>query len=229
MPLRLGEAAGDLLLGEAKYLFVVPACFGVEDADHPAGAPFHRHLGAGVSYFAFVRLGIRVAESASMTEEAFAEYLKHRFDDQCDYYSRQAAKNRSRYLSVQTVTIVACALSPLIAMMPESGGAAGSASIFPSPKILMALLAAVAGVCTALEKLMKFQDNWVSYREIREALRRERALFDTGVEDYAALPTEDERRRLFVVRVEGALRRESSQWVAAASNRPGNPAPVAGQ
>lgn len=163
-----------------------------------------------------------------MTEEAFAEYLKHRFDDQCDYYSRQAGLNRSRYLAVQTVTIVSCALSPLIAMMPDTAGAVGVGSVLPGPKILMAILAAVAGVCTALEKLMKFQDNWVGYREIREALRRERALFDTGVEDYAALATEDERRRLFVVRVEGALRRESSQWVAAAANKTGGAAPAAG-
>ena len=160
-----------------------------------------------------------------MTEEAFKEYLEHRFEDQCDYYSRHAALNRKRYLTVQTITIMACALSPLIAMMPDGTGSTGVAALLPGPKILMAILAAVAGVCTALEKLMKFQENWVNYREIREALRREQALFQTGVEEYASLVAEDERRRLFVSRVEGSLRRESSQWVAAATSKAAGTAP----
>ena len=95
-----------------------------------------------------------------MTEEAFKEYLEHRFEGQCDYYSRHAALNRKRYLTVQTITIVACA-----------------------------------------------------------------PLFQTGVEEYASLVAEDERRRLFVSRVEGSLRRESSQWVAAATSKAAGAAP----
>src|SRR5262245_59291081 len=114
-----------------------------------------------------------------MTEEAFKAYLEQRFENQCAYYDARAALNRSRYHQFQSVTIVCCALAPLVAAFPESAPAS------PLPKLLMAALATIAGVCTALEKLMKCQENWVNYRSMRELLRRERSLFDAGADAYA--------------------------------------------
>ena len=55
-------------------------------------------------------------------------------------------------------------------------------------------------------KTFKFQENWVNYRTIVEALTKEKYYYDAGALEYA---TVEDKEQLFVERVEALISTES--------------------
>jgi hypothetical protein len=80
-------------------------------------------------------------------------------------------------------------------------------------RFLSAILGGVVVVAAAVGKLFKFQENWLQYRTLAEALEREEEIYKTGVADYAAAD-ETARDRLLVERVENMLAGSVSQFIA---------------
>ena len=67
-------------------------------------------------------------------------------------------------------------------------------------------------------KTFKFQENWVNYRTIAEALKKEKHYYDAGALEYA---TVEDKEQLFVERVEVLISTESTSWMAIGTKKEG--------
>ncbi len=131
-----------------------------------------------------------------MTE---TEYIEQRLEDQITWYDRKSAANQRAYKLLRISEIIAAALIPVLSAY---GG------LYPSVRVIVALLGAMVAVIAGLLGLYQFQENWTVYRSTCEALRHEKFLFVTKTEPYnidAAFP-------LLVQRVESLVSKEHSSW-----------------
>ena len=128
------------------------------------------------------------------------EYLSQRLEDQINYYDRQSQKNQRYYKRTKVIEIVSASLIPFLA---------GNMDNIPHVHWLIGILGLLIAVCEAFASLHKYQENWLQYRAIAEALGTEKFLFMTKTKPYA-----DSRAfRRFVLRIEGMLAEENNQWM----------------
>lgn len=131
----------------------------------------------------------------------FKEYLKDRYEDQINWYSTKATKNKRFYMFFQWGVIVLSATVPLLVV-----------SLTESLKWFTASIAAVLAIGTAALKTFKFQENWINYRTIAEMLKKEKYFYEGQIDAYANTP---DKEKLFIERVESLISREHSLWVSA--------------
>ncbi len=134
-----------------------------------------------------------------MEQAKFEEYQTKRYQNQIDWYSDRATRNKRFYYAFQWGVIVLSASIPvLIASIPKT-----------HQWITIAISIFLAIGTTAL-KTFKFQENWINYRTISETLKKEKYFYDAGLDAYS--DTSD-KEALFVERVESLISRENSLWV----------------
>lgn len=90
-----------------------------------------------------------------------------------------AAWSRRRYYACEIATLLAGALIPVVNVV-------WTAKDSWVAQVLSAVLGATVTIATGIAKLFKFQENWLQYRSIAEALGRERELYLGNVGDYGA-------------------------------------------
>lgn len=76
------------------------------------------------------------------------------------------------------------------------------------------MIATLVAITNGINKLIKFKDNWINYRNIYETLRKEPYLMEAELGDYSDC---DDKYKLFVDRVESLISREHSLWVTTTS------------
>lgn len=133
-----------------------------------------------------------------MTDEQFDEYLKDRYNDQIDYYGSKAGWNKRIYNWFQWSVIIVSSLLPVLVV-----------SINEKYKLVAAGLSVVLAIGTSALKVFKFQENWLSYRQLAEALKQEKHFYDAGIGSYA---TAVDKRAMLVDRVESLISRENAIW-----------------
>jgi hypothetical protein len=138
-----------------------------------------------------------------MSEEF--KYLNDRIEAQINWHSEKANWNKTKYYLAEIITLVSGAIIPVINVV----------DVFPDPamvRMLSASLAALAVLAAGISKLYKFQENWLNFRALAEALRREKELYFYHVGDYESQV--DRRQKLLVERVENMLASATSQFVS---------------
>lgn len=138
-----------------------------------------------------------------MDQEEFQRYLEDRYEDQCQWYSGKASINKSRYYIFQTSLIVFSGLATLTVALGIS---------FPDTnwiRLLAISLTASVTVLASLQKVFRFQENWIEYRNTAESLKKERYLHLARLEEYAKTDSPD---KLFVARVESLISRQNTAW-----------------
>jgi Protein of unknown function (DUF4231) len=131
-------------------------------------------------------------------------YIKDRLDEQAQWHSNKATWNRRRFYAAEIIALAGGALIPIV-----------NASNLPDALVRMssAVLGAIVVIAVGTAKLYKFQENWLSYRALAEALNREKELYTYGASDYEGAGG-DRRDRLLVERVENMLASATSQYVS---------------
>ena len=135
-------------------------------------------------------------------------YLDRRLQNQIDWHTRRALWNKRRFHFIEIMTLIAGAAIPLINAIELSTPGwqrwqrAGSA-----------FLATIVVVFVGIGKLYKFQENWLNYRALTEVLNREKELYLSQAGGYQA-PTNREREKLLVERVEDVLASQTSQFIS---------------
>lgn len=100
---------------------------------------------------------------------------------------------------MMVATIVLAGTAPLVtALVP----------VTTVPVVISGLVSIIA----SLHQVSRFKELWTTYRATSEAMKREKHLFDAGVRDYSIKELE-QRRALFVERIEELLFREHSLWI----------------
>lgn len=133
-----------------------------------------------------------------MTDEQFDEYLKDRYNDQINYYGSKAGRNKRIYSWFQWSVIIVSSLLPVLVV-----------SIDPKYKLVAAGLSVVLAIGTSALKVFKFQENWLNYRQLAEALKQEKHFYDAGIGAYLSAP---DKHAVFVDRVESLISRENAIW-----------------
>ena len=132
-------------------------------------------------------------------EGKFEEYLKERYQDQIEWYSKKSSQNKRYYQWFQWIIIViSTSLPGLILIIPAKW------------EFITVLFSAILAITTAAIKTFRFQENWINYRTVAEALEKEKHYYNAGATEYA---TAENKKQLFVERVEALISRENSLWM----------------
>ncbi|MCG8405693.1 MAG: DUF4231 domain-containing protein [Phycisphaerales bacterium] len=143
-----------------------------------------------------------------MTEEGFGDYLENRYLDQVKWYDQRSGQNKKYYLFFQWgVILLSASLPVLIASLPERF------------QLIPLLLSVILAIGTTGLKTFKYQESWINYRTIAEALKKEKHFFDASLDSYAGHTNEEDKRSIFVERVESLISRENSIWVTTHQQR----------
>lgn len=112
-----------------------------------------------------------------------------------DWYDRRARANRVYHMLLQTGLILTASALPVLASLDVR-----AATIVTS---------CIVAALTAFARLTRFDELWLRYRAVTEALRRECRLFDAALLDYVQA---EDRVGLLARRVEAIVGNELSQW-----------------
>lgn len=131
-----------------------------------------------------------------MNEE---EYIKNRLEDQIKWYSEKSGSCKNYFKRMRTVEIIAAAIIPFLAGFGQS---------WPGSQVAIGCLGVLIAVLAAISTLNKFQENWISYRAMGEALKREKYLFRMKTAPYDG----DNAINRLVLKVESLIASENSHW-----------------
>jgi hypothetical protein len=109
-------------------------------------------------------------EQYSPTREE--KYFKH-WQGQREYYSKRSKTYKRNYYSLVLFSTIGAIIVPILIVTPDI------------PKIWPTILSGLVSISIAVENLFHYGDNWRSFRQTLESLRRERVLFDTCIGVYA--------------------------------------------
>ena len=132
------------------------------------------------------------------------EYLQRRVATQLQWHNAKAAWNKRCFYCTEITTLLAGTAIPVVNLWVTGSDLS---------RMLSGILGGVIVIAAGIGKLFKFQENWLQFRTLAEALERESEFYKTGVADYAAAG-EAGRNRLFVERAENILAGSVSQFVA---------------
>jgi hypothetical protein len=133
-----------------------------------------------------------------MVQESKEEhYLNGRWQSQRDYYSKVAETNKLWHQSLLGISAIGSILVPVLLNIPAI------------PKWLPTVISVLVSAALALDNALHFGDNWRSFRQTLEILKRERAYFDAGIEPYTDAQT---AFPLFVQRCEEAMGKEGESY-----------------
>ena len=150
------------------------------------------------------------------------DYLQDRVVEQYEWHNKKASLNQKRFYVTETIALVVGALIPVVNVLPVLDPS--SEVLKNSLPLVNSLMGATIVVAVGAGKLWKFQENWLQYRALAEALLREKELFCYEVGDYQAAEDGVDLTKLLVDRVEDMLATNTRQFVSrhrAAPDRPG--------
>ncbi len=128
------------------------------------------------------------------------EYIGKRLDDQIKWYSQKSTSNQKRYKTLKTIVIALSVSIPFMAGLIKNEGD------------WLKIAVGVGGVLIALFEgilsLQKYQELWIQYRTIAEALNREKIMFQTRTGHYKG---KDAFQQL-VIRAEAIMSAENQSW-----------------
>ncbi len=139
---------------------------------------------------------IAKAELKRKTEE----YLKARWEDQFEYYSSKASANKKIYQRIRLMVALIGFLIPVTVTLPNL-----------IPSVIPAVLGVAVSFLTAWETIYRYGDNWRSFRQASEELKRERVYFESGSGSYARQNPQEAFIR-FVENCEAIMAQESGSF-----------------
>lgn len=126
------------------------------------------------------------------------DFLEARLDKKIDWYNKKSLMNQKYYKGLQIYQIIASVLIPVLIHYAYIGPL----------KIITSLIGASIAAVSAINGLLKLQENWLEYRTTCEALKHEKYLFLTGTEPYNI----KDSFPLLVERVESLITKENTHW-----------------
>lgn len=129
-------------------------------------------------------------------------YLEGRWKSQKEYYSKKSNENKTAYERIQVLIIIISLSIPVIVAVG-------------APNYFSAILGFLIAVITGYEGLKKPGDRWRAYRLASEALKREKALYESGAGPYRRTETPD---LLFAERCENIIAAEVGTYFPESEN-----------
>jgi hypothetical protein len=131
------------------------------------------------------------------------EYIQKRLQDQIEWYDSKSLSNQRVFKRLRLFEIVAAALIPLL-----SGAAISFPKLQLFSMVIVGLLGIAVTIIAGILSLGQHQEHWIEYRTTCESLKKEKFLFQTGVEPYIG----EDAFHLLVQRVETLVSKENTNW-----------------
>jgi hypothetical protein len=131
------------------------------------------------------------------------EYIQERLQDQIDWYDRKSTENQQAFKRLRKAEIIAAALIPF-----ASGLTASVEGAVIIGSIVTGILGVAITIFASFLALGQHQENWIEYRTTCESLKKEKFMFQAGVEPYDG----DDSFSLLVQRVETLVSKENTNW-----------------
>jgi len=129
-------------------------------------------------------------------------------------FRKKRKDNRSKYHAIQITIIITSAVITV-------GNALGGGSIWVSAA--SSILGALIIILIGISELKKYQENWILFGTNEEALRRQYYLWKNEAGEYSDIPSEHERRKLLVEKVEAILLSQYSAFFGIHKEKPAAP------
>jgi len=129
-------------------------------------------------------------------------------------FRKKRKNNRSKYHAIQITIIITSAVITV-------GNALGGGSIWVSAA--SSILGALIIILIGISELKKYQENWILFGTNEEALRRQYYLWKNEAGEYSDIPSEHERRKLLVEKVEAILLSQYSAFFGIHKEKPAAP------
>jgi hypothetical protein len=153
----------------------------------------------------------RLAQPLSSSSMACDDYMVQRVDDQLAWLGKKSQRNKSAFLFHRVVGI---GLGALITILSPYAGQPGALKTWIPP--LLQISGAGVAIAGSLLALYQYQENWVRYRTLKEALLREKMLYLTGSSQAYSGPDGFQQ---FVRTAEDIMALERSNWSQQASDK----------
>jgi len=140
---------------------------------------------------------------AEKTVEFPVNSVMDRVEEQIRWYDTKSRNNRRGYKFLKVLTIVSASLIPVIA---------GSVRITHST-LITSMLGVMVTIIEGIQQVNQFHSNWLGYRSITEALKREKYLYLGGTGSYGT----PRSLALFAERVESIIAQENTRWLSTQS------------
>ena len=125
-------------------------------------------------------------------------------EEQIRWYDARSRSNRRWYKFLKVLAIVSASLIPVMT---------GSVRITHS-NLITSMLGVMVTIIEGIQQVNQFHSNWIGYRSICEALKREKYLYLAGTGSYG---TSSRSLSLFAERMESIIAQENTRWLSAQS------------
>ncbi len=127
-------------------------------------------------------------------------YLEKRLDDQLSWYGKKSAVLKKRHYTIRVVIILISVILPFLTGIMSNET--------PYIKVAIAVGSLIIAFFEGISSLYKYQEQWLSYRNTAETLKREKLLFLTKSGPYER----SQALSLLVTRCEGIMSDENQTW-----------------
>jgi len=131
------------------------------------------------------------------------EYLKNRVQDQIVWYDKKSKFNQKLFKVFRISEIILAATIPFL-----SGLVASIPDFERYGIIIIGLIGVFVTIIASVLGLGQYQEHWIEYRTTCESLKKEKFLFQTGVEPY----NDKNSFELLVQRIETLVSKENTNW-----------------
>ncbi|MCO6541594.1 MAG: DUF4231 domain-containing protein [Lactobacillus sp.] len=129
------------------------------------------------------------------------DYIKERLEDQIQWYDIKSSKQKKYYYFLHGLQIVLSASIPVMI---------GFASKLKWILMIVSIIGGLITIIEGLTSMTKFHEKWIQYRQICEALKREKYMYKNaaGVYDDSNADLE----KTLVQRCESIISSENTNW-----------------
>jgi hypothetical protein len=135
-----------------------------------------------------------------MDQEAFEKYLKERYERQLNFYDSKAIREKKKYTRTKWMLIILSAVTPVLISITGTNIYIQYATIVTSTLV---------AIITAAAETFKYHENWLNNRVYCERMKREKYLFDAGLNYY---DEEFKKNAAFVKKVEQIIASETDEF-----------------
>lgn len=143
------------------------------------------------------------------------DYINNRLDDQIRWYSKKSKYYKRFYYGFNIALLVISSTSSILSYLILKYK---QLEILP---IISTILTATVPIIIGVDKLMKCQELYTTYRSTCERLKQEKTLFQNEAGEYENLAIE-KRNSLLVNRCESIMSHENSNWTQLNENNQNN-------
>jgi glucan phosphoethanolaminetransferase (alkaline phosphatase superfamily) len=139
-----------------------------------------------------------------MDLKKFEEYVTNRYEKEVKWYDAKSIHNQKIYRTSQWILIIFSSLTPVLIAINFG------LTEYDFLKWIAVFTAIIVAVITGLLRAFKYHENWISYRNICETLKKEIHYYNANVGEYGS---SNDKESLFVERVESLISRENNLWL----------------